>query len=289
MLTHNLNRQQKMKHLLTTVTLLLLAVTASDAQYVERKEKKQGQNSPLSSFSQYRKQLFNFDWKFQAGPADADRVAQPAYDDAAWRTLDLPHDFQFEQPWSEEAGGARGFKDQGEGWYRKTFTADSLWRGKQVLLDFGGIMYYGDVYINGRKVASTDYGYVGFEADITRHLHYDRPNTVAVYANTGKSKGSRWYTGGGLFRDVYLKVQNPTHVASHGIYITTPQVSAAQADVQVQVEVCGWQKQNATLQCTLYAPDGTRAGFAECGMPDHTKASVVEVDMPLLSVPSPAL
>ncbi len=289
MLTHNLNRQQKMKHLLTTVTLLLLAVTASDAQYVERKEKKQGQNSPLSSFSQYRKQLFNFDWKFQAGPADADRVVQPAYDDAAWRTLDLPHDFQFEQPWSEEAGGARGFKDQGEGWYRKTFMADSLWQDKQVLLDFGGIMYYGDVYVNGRKVASTDYGYVGFEADITRHLHYDRPNTVAVYANTGKSKGSRWYTGGGLFRDVYLKVQNPTHVARHGIYITTPQVSAAQADVQVQVEVCGWQKQNATLQCTLYAPDGTKAGFAECGMPDHTKASVVEVDLPLLSVPSPAL
>lgn len=128
-----------------------------------------------------------------------------------------------------------------EGWYRKTFQADSLWKGKRVVMDFGGIIYLGDVYLNGHKIASTDYGYVGIEADLTPYLHFDKENTVAVYASTGPKKGSRWYTGGGLFRDVYLQVQNPTHIARHGIYITTPEVASDKATVAVQVEVDGWQ------------------------------------------------
>lgn len=89
-------------------------------------------------------------------------------------------------------------------------------------MDFGGIIYWGDVYLNGTKIVSTDYGYVGLEADLTPFLRHDGENVVAVYASTGPKKGSRWYTGGGLFRDVYLQVQNPTHIARHGVYITTP-------------------------------------------------------------------
>ncbi len=268
---------------------LLALTSAADAQYVERKENKVAENAPLSTFASQQKQLFNFDWKFKAGAASTDEVTSAQFNDAAWKTLDLPHDFQFEQPWVEEAGGARGFKESSEGWYRKTFQADSLWMGKEVVLDFGGIMYYGDVYLNGKKVASTEYGYIGFEANISKYLRYDQPNVVAVYANTGKSKGSRWYTGGGLFRDVYLKVQNPTHIANHGIYITTPQVSATEAKVQVQVEVFGWQKKNAKLHCNLYAPDGSLVANFDGEMPDHTKASVVEVNMPLQTLSNPAL
>lgn len=75
-----------------------------------------------------------------------------------------------------------------EGWYRKTFQADSLWKGKRVVMDFGGIIYLGDVYLNGHKIASTDYGYVGIEADLTPYLHFDKENTVAVYASTGPKK-----------------------------------------------------------------------------------------------------
>lgn len=278
-----------MKKLCILGSLLLAAVTNLQAQYVDKKESKSGTNYPLSSFVSQQKQLFNFDWRFQFGPADEKAVASQSFDDQSWRTLDLPHDFQFEQPWNEQAGGARGFKEQGEGWYRKTFTADTLWRGKQVVLDFGGIMYYGDVYVNGRKVASTEYGYIGFETDITRHLSYDKPNVVAVYANTGKSKGSRWYTGGGLFRDVYLRVQNPTHIAHHGVFVTTPEVSAEKATIQVQVEVAGWQNQNASVRCNIFAPNGELVAVSGSDMPDHTKASVVEVAMPEMYVNNPAL
>ena len=144
-------------------------------------------------------QLFNFDWKFRAG--DLKEAQLVTYDDDDWRVLDLPHDFQIEQTWDESAGGARGFKAMGTGWYRKHFKANPAWKGKRVLLDFEGIMLVGDVWVNGRKVGSTDYGYLGFETDITDLLKYDEDNVVAVWASTGKKDGSRWYTGGGLFRD----------------------------------------------------------------------------------------
>ena len=117
--------------------------------------------------------------------------ASPALDDSSWRTLDLPHDFQFEQPWTENGGGARGFKPMCEGWYRKSFPTDPSWKGKRVVLDFGGIIYWGDVYLNGTKIVSTDYGYVGLEADLTPFLRHDGENVVAVYASTGPKKGSR--------------------------------------------------------------------------------------------------
>ncbi len=109
----------------------------------------------------------------------------------------------------------------GTGWYRKTFKADPEWKGKRVLLDFEGIMLIGDVWVNGQKVGSTDYGYIGFETDITKLLRYDADNVVAVSASTGKKGGSRWYTGGGLFRDVHLLVKDYVSIARHGVFIST--------------------------------------------------------------------
>lgn len=114
------------------------------------------------------------------------------------------HDFQIEQTWDESAGGARGFKAMGTGWYRKHFKANPAWKGKRVLLDFEGIMLVGDVWVNGRKVGSTDYGYLGFETDITDLLKYDEDNVVAVWASTGKKKRialvyGRWFVSGCSF------------------------------------------------------------------------------------------
>ena len=210
-----------MKRLLFILALAL--PTVASAQYQEVRERKAGENRPLAEFVTQKDVLFNDDWKFQLVTSEnkGTDFASPTLDDSGWRTLDLPHDFQFEQPWTEKGGGARGFKPMCEGWYRKTFVADKAWEGLHVKLDFGGIIYLGDVYINGTKVASTDYGYVGLEAELTKHLKYGKANTVAVYASTGPKKGSRWYTGGGLYRDVRLVLQNPTHIARHGVYVTT--------------------------------------------------------------------
>jgi len=135
------------------------------AQYTDYKAQKASTNRPyteipaLGGTEEVGAMLFNFDWCFQLGNPDG--AEREDLDDSAWRRLDLPHDFQFEQPWDEQAGGARGFKAQCEGWYRKTFRAEESWKGLQVLLDFEGMMYYGDVYVNGKKVASSEYGYLG--------------------------------------------------------------------------------------------------------------------------------
>lgn len=274
------------------------AVIPVHAQYQEVQEQKAGANAPLQNFVQQRRQLFNFDWEFRMSDAPlgaphdelGQQLSTSAKAEGSWRKLDLPHDFQFEMPWTEEGGGARGFKDMGEGWYRKTFTADASWRGRQVLLDFGGIIYLGDVYLNGRKVASTEYGYIGFEVDITKYLRYDQPNVVAVWASTGPKNGSRWYTGGGIFRDVYLKLQNSTHLARHGVYVTTPTVSADKASVQVQAEVDGWKNhENPLVRTRILSPDGEVLGESEVGFPRLTKQTCVELQLPQIEVKAPQL
>ena len=295
-----------------TFYLLLFTLTAS-AQYIEKVDEQTGRNVPLNEWRDVQSQLFNFGWKFQLGnPAGAEK---PDFNDAGWRTLDLPHDFQFEQPWTQDAGGARGFKKMCEGWYRKTFRVPAACKGMRITLDFGGVMYYGDVYVNGKKVASTEYGYVGFEADITQAVRFDGDNVVAVYASTGPENGSRWYTGGGIFRNVYLKVSNQqTRIARHGLYVTSspkgnmvrpdhlnagridinplnPQGGDANGawDVLVQLQIIGWQKHNINLRATLKDADGKVVGTAECGMPDHTIQNNTEVALPFISVEKPHL
>lgn len=116
--------------------------------------------------------LFNFDWKFKLG--ETTDAESPQMDDSDWRTLDLPHDFQIEMPWNEKASRGRGFKDMATAWYRKTFNADSAWQGHRVILDFEGILLHGDAYLNGQKIGGTDYGYLGFEADITKLWYWSR-------------------------------------------------------------------------------------------------------------------
>ena len=280
-----------MKNILITLLSMLIPSSVIMAQYQNVQEKASLVNVPLEKFVSQQKTLFNFDWKFQLVTEEnkGTNFAAPALDDSSWRILDLPHDFQFEQPWTKAGGGARGFKPMCEGWYRKSFQADPLWKGKRVVMDFGGIIYLGDVYLNGHKIASTDYGYVGIEADLTPYLHFEKENIVAVYASTGPKKGSRWYTGGGLFRDVYLQVQNPTHIARHGIYITTPEVASDKAIVAVQVEVDGWQKHDVLVRTTVRNTEGKVVGSAHNTMPKHTHQTCTELKLPAITLKTPQL
>lgn len=280
-----------MKNIFIALFLTLVLSNDALAQYQNVQEKAPLTNTPLEHFASLQKVLFNFDWKFRLVTEENKNTdfASPTLDDSSWRTLDLPHDFQFEQPWTEAGGGARGFKPMCEGWYRKAFQANPLWKGKRVTLDFGGIIYLGDVYLNGCKIASTDYGYVGIEADLTPYLRFDKENVVAVYASTGPKKGSRWYTGGGLFRDVYLQVQNPTHIARHGIYITTPEVTSDEATVAIQVEVTGWQKQDVSVRATVRNPEGKVVGSTQNTVPEHTHQTCTELKLPAITLKKPQL
>lgn len=234
-------------------------------------------------------QLFNFGWKFQTGDQKGAQAVD--YDDRDWRTLHLPHDFQIEQSWDQSAGGARGFKAMGTGWYRKSFKADSAWRGKRVLLDFEGIMLLGDVWLNGEKIGSTEYGYLGFEADITGLLRYDRDNVVAVCTSTGKKGGSRWYTGGGLYRDVHLLVKDSVAIARHGVFVSTPRITEQSADVSLQVEVEGLsgKRLNVEIHARIFAPDGRQVAEGKMSTAEKSKLRTVELSLPVIEVPNPQL
>lgn len=200
----------------------------------------------------------NMGWKFQPGKIDG--AQNVTFIDTAWTTINVPHDFQISQPWVEPSAdekpdvdnpmanirsrlSARAFKEMGQGWYRKTFTPPADWKNKRVLLDFEGILLVGDVYLNGEKIGGTDYGYLGFEIDVTDKLKFGEPNVIAVLADTGKPENSRWYTGAGLYRDVNFILTDPKqYFVRHPFSITTPVVSPEKSTVVVDGEIATYIK-----------------------------------------------
>ncbi len=211
----------------------------------------------------------NFGWRFHAG--DVTDGAAVATDDAAWRTVDLPHDFQIEQPWVEPDPSerpdntdvaaniksrlsSRGFKEMGCGWYRLHLTPGEELRGRRLLIDFGGIMYVGDVYLNGERIGGTDYGYVGFQVDVTGRLKIGQDNVLAVRADTREPNNSRWYTGGGLFRTVRLvATSNDLYLERHPLYITTRDNRFVTVGVELTFR---GQSKTAQLRLRIFGPDG---------------------------------
>jgi len=200
----------------------------------------------------------NRGWQFQAGNvADG---ASPALDDSGWQTVNVPHDFQIHQPWVEPSPderpdtdnpmanirsrlSARAFKEMGQGWYRKTFTAPEEWKGKRVILDFEGVLLVGDVYLNGERIGGTDYGYLGFDCDVTDKLKYGESNVIAVLADTGEPQNSRWYTGAGIYRDVnFIVTDAKEYFVRNPFAITTPVVSPDEASVVIDGELATFIK-----------------------------------------------
>lgn len=217
----------------------------------------------------------NFDWKFGRGTHPG--AESIVFDETGWETVNLPHDFQISQPWVEPEAGdtgdksnemaniasklsSRGFKEMGEGWYRKTFTPNPDWKGKRVVLDFEGIMLVGDVYLNGERIGGTDYGYLGFESDISKKLKYGEPNVIAVKADTGQPENSRWYTGGGLYRDVNIKVGDPQqYFTRNSLQITTPKVGTDQSTVVVDAELATFAKiDSINVGIEIFDKDGNQ-------------------------------
>lgn len=249
----------------------------------------------------------NFGWKFVYGdPAGA---SAPDFDDSEWTVVNLPHDFQIAQPWVEPSAdekadlknsvanvksrlSARGFKEMGQGWYRLTFRPDESWRGRRVLLDFGGIMLTGDVWLNGRRIGGTDYGYLGFESDITDRLEYGHDNVIAVRADTGKPENSRWYTGGGLYRDAKIVVTDPQlYFPRHPLYITTPVVTDSVATVKIRAELANKvRKSNAVkVALTITDPSGSVVYDTIKDISTRRRPKIYEYDIDSITVVSPRL
>jgi beta-galactosidase len=191
--------------------------------------------------NQREKKNFDFDWKFSLG--DDTEAKNPDFDDSYWEAVQLPHDWSIKQPVSKEnAGegwmaGSMGYLPGGIGWYRKGFTLPKSYEGKKVVIQFDGVYHQSDVYINGKHLGFHPYGYTTFEYDLTPYLNYEGENTIAVRVDHSDSPSSRWYSGSGIYRHVWLKVTNPVHVATWGTYITTPDISENEAKVSIATTI----------------------------------------------------
>ena len=248
----------------------------------------------------------DFGWRFHLGDITGAEAAD--FDDSSWRTVDVPHDFQIEQPWVEPVAGeningkdeasnvvsrlsARAFKDMNIGWYRKVITPDASIKGKRVILDFEGIMLVGDVYLNGQRIGGTDYGYVGFDIDITKLLKYGEKNVIAVKADTREPQNSRWYTGGGLFRDVHLIITDPQqYFTRNSLYITTPKVSDNEATVKIQAEMaCDIKTKDFKVNTKIYDNAGKIVYDKDNSLAFNRKQLIREYPVDSLTISNPSL
>ena len=179
---------------------------------------------------------FDSDWRFYLG--DDARASQPGFNDAGWRQLNLPHDwsvegqFSLSNPATPEGGALPG----GIGWYRKTFSVNDNLAGRQIFIDFDGVYQKSEVWINGHRLGLRPNGYISFRYELTPYLVQGR-NSIAVRVDNSVQPNSRWYSGSGIYRNVWLVTTQRIAVDHWGSYITTPKVSNEQATVRLRLSI----------------------------------------------------
>ncbi len=179
--------------------------------------------------------LFNDGWLFHSG--DIVNRSNSGDFDLLWKETQLPHDWSIEASFSSEWASATGFLPGGIGWYKKSFTANKSWSSKQVYIYFDGVYKNSEVWINGHYLGKRPNGFVPFQYEISPYLNYKASNTITVKVDHSKFADSRWYTGSGIYRNVYLIVKSQVHVGLWDVAFTTPGVSADKSSVKVKVSV----------------------------------------------------
>jgi len=183
-----------------------------------------------------QKHSFDHDWLFDLG-----HWGEPAkaYNDSSWRKLDLPHDWSIELPRSKENPTDRdgAFVTEGVGWYRKHFHAPREWSDQCVLIEFEGVYRDAEVWLNGHALGMHPYGYTTFAMDLTPYLELDAENVLAVRVNNTPHGHTRWYSGSGIYRHVWLLTAPRVHVAHWGLTVTTPEVTTKAAVVEARTTV----------------------------------------------------
>lgn len=247
-------------------------------------------------------QLFDNNWRFHLGGMTGAETTQ--IDDIKWRQLNLPHDWGVEDlpgknsPFLSTAISQvnGGFTVGGTAWYRKTFDVPATDNGKQLVILFDGVYMNADVFVNGKLVGNHPYGYTSFYYDITQHINFGTKNIIAVEVKN-EGQNSRWYSGSGIYRHVWLKTINPVHIAQWGTSISTPSVNKSEATVAVktQVENETTIAANVSLVTQFLNSGGIEVGRAEtaytinAGEKKSVDASTVIKNPSLWSCENPAL
>lgn len=203
---------------------------------------------------------FNKDWKFFLG--DDSSAITSDYVDSAWRTLNLPHDWSIEGSFSQDnpARPEGGALPTGIAWYRKTFTLPASSGDKNVFIDFDGVYQNSEVWINGRYLGKRPNGYSSFRYDLTPYVKFgEEINVVAVRVDNSAQPNSRWYSGSGIYRNVWLVTTGRVHVDHWGTFITTPRIGDGAAKVDLTVKVHSSQKvSDVSVRTRLYDREGEK-------------------------------
>jgi beta-galactosidase len=226
-----------------------------------------------SAFSQIkvgRNQSFDANWKFKKGKGIEAKATN--FNDTEWRKLDVPHDWSIEDltdtpndstieisirgPFYKNNAGknATAFTVGGTAWYRKTFTMDKNTNGKKVFIQFDGVYMNADIWINGHHLGNHPYGYTAFVYDLTEHLNPAGIQNVVAVEVKNEGYNSRWYSGSGIYRHVWLSVVDPTYIANWGVQIVSENVSEQAADVHFTTRIEN-SVTNLSLTTEIYSTD----------------------------------
>ena len=221
---------------------------------------------------------FDLTWKFHLG--DVTGAQATTFDDSSWTGLDVPHDWSISLPFNQSSasGAGGGYLDGGQGWYRKTFTLPASSAGQRVLVQFDGVYMDSTVYLNGTQVGARPYGFSSFECDLTATAKVGASNVLAVRVNN-QQPSSRWYSGSGIYRHVWLKTVNPVRVAYTGTRVTTPQVSSTSATVSIGITVQNdaTSDQSVTLSSSVRDASGAQVGTATTAATNVTAGKTISV------------
>jgi len=177
----------------------------------------------------------------EGNPGNTFPFVQPGFDDSSWENITLPHDWAIKGPfyagWNTEIGGGMGrLPSQGVAWYRKTLNIPQSDAGKNIFLDVEGAMSYAMVWLNGKLVGGWPYGYTSWRVDLSPYIIRGGKNQLAIRVDNPLSS-SRWYPGGGIYRNIWLTKTDPVHVSQWGTFVKTENVSKASAKVVLQVAI----------------------------------------------------
>lgn len=221
-------RNKEVKRIINLCLSALLITALLNVNYSTISANENQTSSPKQEFElnhyEQASSSINFDsnWKFFLGEATG--AESLTFQDLNWKDINLPHDYSLSQDYTENGEAESGYKLGGVGWYRKQFTLGSAYANKKIYLHFDGAYMNAEVYVNGTKVAFHPYGYTAFKVDITDNVKLDGTNLVAVKTDNPVPT-SRWYSGSGLYRSVYLESSDKLHFESYGVKITTPDLN----------------------------------------------------------------
>jgi beta-galactosidase len=218
---------------------------------------------------------FNKDWKFQLGDVSGAELVK--FDDSAWRKLNVPHDWSIEGEFSDKnpASPGGGALPGGIGWYRKSFQVSPEALKGSVFIDFDGVYQNSEVWINGHSLGKRFYGYSSFRYELTPYLIAGE-NTMAVKVDNASQPNSRWYSGSGIYRNVWLVTTGKTYIKHWGTFITTPEVTDALAKVKFTAQIKNNLKegQKLLLKTFILDPSGKEVVTGKMST-DGVKDSVV--------------